>query len=99
MPPNTLVGAPVNACHRTLWSVSNMNATCEQRLVSSQTQRPPPLAPQRSESMLGAKICGAELGAMYSGVEVPAMSTPPRMPCSDTSEPRSVALRRVTLAP
>ena len=52
--------------------------------------------------MLGAKICGAELDAMYSSAEVPATSTPPRMfYCArpGTSEPRSVAPRRVTSAP
>ena len=53
-------------------------------------------------SEVGAKICGAELRAMYSGVEVPATSTPPKMSCcarSDTSELRSVVLRRVTSTP
>ena len=51
---------------------------------------------------VGAKICGANLRAMYYGTEVPATSTPPRMPCCaqpGTSEPRSVAPRRVTSAP
>ena len=50
---------------------------------------------------LGTKICGAELGAVYSGAEVLATSTPLRMPCCarpGTSEPRSVAPRRVTSA-
>ena len=53
-------------------------------------------------SEVSVKICGTELRAMYSGVEVPATSTPPRMPCCarpGTSEPRSVAPRRVTSAP
>ena len=46
------------------------------------------------ESMLG--------GARIHGSEVPATSTPPRMACCawpGTSEPRSVAPRRVTSAP
>ena len=63
------------------------------------------------ESMLGARIhgsevgatdLGAELGAKICGSEVPATSTPPRMACCawpGTSEPRSVAPRRVTSEP
>ena len=55
-----------------------------------------------TDSEVGAKICGIELGAMYSGTEVPTTSTPPRMSyCArpSTSEPRSVAPRRVTSTP
>ena len=62
-------------------------------------------------SELGAEIhaseveatdLGAELGAKICGSEVPATSTPPRMLCCarpGTSEPRSVAPRRVTSEP
>ena len=54
------------------------------------------------ECMLGTRIHGSEVGAKICGAEVPATSMPPRMPCRarpGTSEPRSVALRRVTSAP
>ena len=53
-------------------------------------------------SEVGAKICGADLGAMYSGAEVPTTSTPPRISyCAwlGTSELRFVAPRRVTSTP
>ena len=53
-------------------------------------------------SEVGATDLGAELGAKIYGSKVLAMSTPPRMPCyawPGTSEPRSVASRRVTSAP
>ena len=53
-------------------------------------------------SKVGATDLGAELGAKICCSEVPATSTPPRMAyCArpGTSEPRSVAPRRVTSEP
>ena len=53
-------------------------------------------------SEVGATYLGAELGAKICGSEVAATLMPPRMPCcawSGTSEPRSMAPRRVTSEP
>jgi hypothetical protein len=53
-------------------------------------------------SELGAKICGSDLEAKTYGSEIPITLASRRMPCCrwlGTSEPRSMALRRVISEP